>query len=269
MELEQRISVLITGAGSGIGRALAVALAKKGTSISVLDIVEKNALETLEMVKQEYEKLQVEDKPSTICIRCDVAKPDEISSAFEQHIAVFKSLDICINCAGVAHTSDFIDDEQGLWRRLVDVNLNGTIECTRLEIKAMKSLGKPGCIINFASALGLYPAPCAPIYAASKAGVVMLTRSLVNLRSEGIRVNAVCPEFVDTPMGNLLPVTMIDAADGFIPMEKVNNGVLELIEDESKAGCCLWITQRHGVKYWPCSEEEQTYSDETICIFGS
>ncbi|KDO42468.1 hypothetical protein CISIN_1g014395mg [Citrus sinensis] len=123
----------------------------------------------------------------------------------------------------------------------------------------MQAAKKPGVIINMGSSAGLYPMYNDPIYSASKGGVVLFTRSLTPYKRKGIRINVLCPEFVQTEMGLKVASKFIDLMGGFVPMEMVVKGAFELITDESKAGSCLWITNRRGMEYWPTSEEKAKY----------
>ncbi|EFJ16715.1 hypothetical protein SELMODRAFT_179322 [Selaginella moellendorffii] len=251
-------AALITGAGSGIGRALALALAEKGASVSIVDFDSGNGLETLNLVKEVHSRLGISGT-AAIFVQCDVTKPEELSLAFAKHNSAFGRLDVCINSAGIGGNSDFINDDKGTWRRVIDVNFVAIVECTRQAVKAMRARGQPGVIINLASAAGLYPAPLMPIYSGSKGGVVLFTRSLSRLRREKIRVNALCPEFIETPMAKSLDRKIIDITGGYLSMDKLIHGAFQLIEDDSKGGVCLWITNRRGPEYWPSEEEENKF----------
>ncbi|XP_054786825.1 uncharacterized protein LOC129293048 isoform X2 [Prosopis cineraria] len=123
----------------------------------------------------------------------------------------------------------------------------------------MEAAKRPGVIINMGSASGLYPMYNEPIYSASKGGVVMFSRSLRLYKRQGIRVNVLCPEFVQTDMGEKVGSKFVGLMGGFVPMDMVVKGAFELIIDESKAGSCLWITNRRGFEYWPTPSEEKKY----------
>ncbi|CAI9786321.1 unnamed protein product [Fraxinus pennsylvanica] len=133
------------------------------------------------------------------------------------------------------------------------------IGCTHLAIQTMQQAKKPGVIINLGSASGLYPMYADPIYSASKGGVVMFTRSLALYKRQGIRINVLCPEFVQTDLASKLDPKFIDLVGGFLPVEMVVKGAFELISDETKAGSCLWISKRRGLEYWPTPAEEAKY----------
>lgn len=263
MELKPGLSALVTGGASGIGRALSLALAAKGIFVTVVDFSEEKGKEVASLVQKENAKFHNSLKfPSAIFIKCDVTNTGDITAAFDKHVATFGGLDICINSAGVTTSVPFYTDQTDgtrTWRRTVDVNLIAIIDCTRLAIKTMQSMQKPGIIINMGSASGLYPMFFDPIYSGSKGGVVLFTRSLVPYKRQGIRVNVLCPEFVETAIGSLVDSKFVNLMGGFVPMEMVVKGAFELITDESKAGSCLWISNRRGMEYWPTPAEEKKY----------
>ncbi|KAE8667869.1 ARP protein (REF) isoform 2 [Hibiscus syriacus] len=264
MELKPGLSALITGGATGIGKALSLALAGKGIFVTVVDFSEEKGKEVASLVEKEnsrfHENLQF---PSSIFVKCDVTNPGEITSAFEKHVATYGGLDICINNAGVGSPVLFTEDQTDgtkTWRRTINVNLVAVIDCTRLAIKTMQALQKPGVIINMGSSSGLYPMYMDPIYSGSKGGAVLFTRSLTPYKRQGIRVNVLCPEFVRTEMGEKVDSKLISLMGGYAPMEMVVKGAFELIADESRAGSCLWITNRRGLQYWPSLTEEAKYS---------
>jgi hypothetical protein len=263
MELKPGLSALVTGGASGIGKALSVALAEKGVFVTIVDFSEERGKEVLALVEKEIAKFHSKlEFPSAMFIRCDVTNTRELSAAFEKHLATYGGLDICINSAGIANPVPFKNDQSDgsrSWRYTINVNLIAVIECTRLAVQCMQSAQKSGVIINMGSAAGLYPMAMDPIYSASKGGVVLFTRSLVPYKKQGIRVNVLCPEFVQTELALKVDPRFIGLLGDFIPMEMVVKGAFELIRDESKAGSCLWITKRRGMEYWPTPMEEAKY----------
>ncbi|GAQ80953.1 ARP protein [Klebsormidium nitens] len=318
MKVHQGTSVLCTGAGSGIGRETVLALAKLGADVTVVDLSEEGGRETVRLIEEARQTLsgrQSGGPPAAIFVKCDVTKPEQLVAAFKAHLSTYGKLDICINNAGIMENTRFLDDASengaGAWRKVVDINLTATIDGTRLALRAMLERKTPGAIVNIASAAGLYPTPFGPIYAASKGGVVQFTRSLAHFSKKGMRVNALCPLYIQTPMsspgvgliksyldeaGGYIPMqTVIDggvvqltrslghfkrkgvrvnalcpefidtalgkmaeehigahlkSVGGFIPMSVVVEGILELIDDDSKAGECMRITNRTGRDYW-------------------
>ncbi|KAG8057012.1 hypothetical protein GUJ93_ZPchr0002g24337 [Zizania palustris] len=263
MELKPGMSALVTGGGSGIGKALCLAFAQKGLFVTIVDFSEQNGRETASLVQNENKKFHGDPKvPSAIFIKCDVTNAGSLSAAFRKHVDTYGGLDICINCAGIAIKTLVYDDKSdgiSTWRHAVNVNLVAVVDGTRIASQIMRSGKKPGVIINIGSAAGLYPMNFDPIYSGTKAGVVMFTRSLAPLKRQGVRVNALCPEFVQTNMAEQLNHRIIDATGGYLKMEDIVNGTFELIKDESKAGACLWITKRRGMEYWPTPEEQRKY----------
>ncbi|CAB4290467.1 unnamed protein product [Prunus armeniaca] len=263
MELKPGLSALVTGGASGIGKALSLALGAKGIFVTVVDFSEEKGKEVASLVQKENAKFHTNlGFPSALFVKCDVTDTSNIAAAFEKHLATFGGLDICINSAGIINPIPFNKDQTDgtrSWRLTVDVNLIAIIDCTRLAIKTMQSVQKPGVIINMGSASGLYPLYSDPIYSGSKGGVVQFTRSLVLYKRQGIRINVLCPEFVETDMGSKVGSKIVSLTDGFVPMEMVVKGAFELITDESKAGSCLWITIRRGMEYWPTPAEEAKY----------
>ena len=128
-------------------------------------------------------------------VHCDVTKYDQQANMFKAAKTHFGGVDIVINNAGIAERSPLWDDDKGLWKKVIDIDLSAVIEGTRLGIQAMREQGRGGVIINTASLAGLYPQALTPVYSAAKFGVVGLTRSCKEL-GDDIRVNAVAPRYV-------------------------------------------------------------------------
>ncbi|KAM3220100.1 prostaglandin reductase-3 [Capsicum annuum] len=263
MELKPGLSALVTGGASGIGKALSLALAQKGVFVTIVDFSEEKGKEVAAVAEKECAKFHFGlEFPVVMFIRCDVTNTGELKAAFEKHFVTYGGLDICINSAGIGDIIPFRNDQTDgskSWRRTINVNLIGVIDSTRLAIQAMQTAQKPGVIINLGSASGLYPMYAGPIYSASKGGVVMFTRSLAPFKRQGIRINVLCPEFVQTDLAGQVNPSFIDQLGGYLPMELLLEGAFQLIRDESKAGACLWVTSRRGLEYWPTPAEEAKY----------
>eukprot|EP00249_Psilotum_nudum_P024807 c29298_g1_i10 orf=195-1640(+) len=264
MKISPGMTALITGAGSGLGRYMALALAGNGVYISVVDYSEPTGLETVKLVEEEHAKIRQSNvKPAALFIQCDVTKPGELASAFLKHKQCYGRLDICINNAGTVDKAEFVSDRStdgnGSWRQIVDINLIAVIDGTRLAIQTMEEGGSAGVILNVASASGLFPSQNTPIYSATKGAVVLFTRSLRKYATRKIRINTICPEFLETDMTRKMEKGLINSFGGFIPIENFIQGVFELLEDDSKAGACLWISNRGGSQYWPHSDEKKRY----------
>ena len=178
---------LVTGAGQGLGRAFALALAEAGADVAVADIVKDNAVRTAERVRA----LGREALPPEV----DIADRLVVEAMVARTVEVFGRLDIGVNNAGMAVPIGPVSElSEAAWRRQMDVNLNGTFFCARAEAEAMKPNGY-GKIINIGSICGhiVWPAP-QTAYSVSKAGVVHLTKCLAaEYIKHGVRVNCVSP----------------------------------------------------------------------------
>lgn len=193
MKLENRLA-FITGGGRGIGRAIAFAFAAEGASIAV-------AARTRAQVDSVAGEIASEFGVETLALECDVADAENVGRAFAQASEQFGGgPDILVNNAGIAETAPFTKTDEAMWQRHLAVNLTGTFRCTRAALPGMIERGW-GRVINIASIAGKTGAPYISAYAASKHGVLGLTRSLaLEVGANGITVNAICPGYVDTEM---------------------------------------------------------------------
>jgi 15-hydroxyprostaglandin dehydrogenase (NAD) len=242
MEVRDRVA-LVTGGASGIGRATVVELVSRGASVALIDLDAAGAQETIDLAGAP-ERMRF--------VSCDVTDGVELTAAFDSTAAWFGRLDIVANVAGVGD-GDLFADDPGDWRRVIDIDLTAVIDSTRLAVRVMRRAGHGGVVVNLASLIGLYPMVAAPVYAAAKAGVVTFTRSLADLGLDSvIRVCAICPELVDTPLALGIGEDALDELreSGRILMpEDVALCVIGLIEDDSRAGAILQATKAAGATY--------------------
>ena len=225
--------IIVTGGSFGIGKATAIAFAKQGAKIVIADWAENP--ETIAFIKDLGNDVMF--------IKCDVSRSDEVKSMVEKTIATFGRLDYAFNNAGIegntALTPDCTEDN---WDKTIAINLKGVWLCMKYEIPEMLKQGK-GVIINCSSVAGLVGFEGLPAYVASKHGVVGLTKTAaLECAKHGIRINAVCPGVIQTPMIDRLTgkkketieqYTALEPLGRFGQPEEIANAVLWLCSDEA------------------------------------
>jgi NAD(P)-dependent dehydrogenase (short-subunit alcohol dehydrogenase family) len=243
MQIADKVAV-VSGGGSGIGRATVLALAEGGAKVVVADIDETAGGQTVSLANGKG--------GTAVFVQCNVTRTSDLISVFESAVEHFGQPDIVFNNAGIGGEDLFANDA-GAWKRIVEIDLTAVIDATRLAVREMKRNGHGGVIVNTSSLIGLGPMAAAPVYAAAKAGVVNFSRSLAYLAKEfNIRVNAICPELVDTPMAGGLGeerLAELRVSGGILKPQDIAAAVLALIADDSRAGAVLRITVSSGQQY--------------------
>jgi 3-hydroxybutyrate dehydrogenase len=193
LRLKDKIA-FITGGGRGIGRAVAFAFACEGARVCV-------AARTDAEVSRVAAEIIQECGVEAVSFACDVSQSKSVARTFAMLEEKFgRGADILVNNAGIAESAPLLKTTDELWQRLLSVNLSGTFYCTRAALPAMLARGW-GRVINIASIAGKTGAPYVAAYAASKHGVLGLTRSVaLETATKGITVNAICPGYVETEM---------------------------------------------------------------------
>lgn len=226
-------TALVTGGGSGIGRAASLAYAKDGARVVVADVNVEGGEETVQLIK--------ETGGEAILVHADVSKPEDTQAMVAQAVETFGSLDCAFNNAGIGGgkerhlTADYLEDD---WDRVMSINLKGVWLCMKAEIPQMLKQGK-GAIVNTASIAGLVGLSGTVAYVAAKHGVTGLTKAAaMEYAKSGIRVNAVCPGYIQTP----LVQGIFDEIDGYRERVASRHPMDRLGEPEEIAQAVLWLS---------------------------
>jgi NAD(P)-dependent dehydrogenase (short-subunit alcohol dehydrogenase family) len=211
---------VVTGAGKGIGKVLAIALAEAGCDVALFGLHKENLVETAEAI------IKLERTP--LVLTGDVSKKDDVHKAFARIAKEFGGLDICVNNAGISMQQPVEDMPETDWDKIIDTNMKGVFFCSqeaaRLMMSAASRSQKKGSIINIGSisaSIVNLPQPQA-VYNTSKAGVVMLTKTTaVEWAKYGIRVNAISPGYMKTEMTLSSMSHLFPTWEGMTPMKRL------------------------------------------------
>jgi len=225
-QLEGRV-LTVSGAGQGIGRASALAMAREGARLIVSDVDEELARATGEEITS--------NGGEAISLVCDVRDAQQTASLVERAVDAYGRIDGALNNAGVlgqmCSTHDCTIDN---WDFVISVNLTGVWLCMKAQLAQLTKQGDGGSIVNIASVGGLVGSVASPAYGASKHGVMGLTRTAaLQYAAEGIRINAICPSTVETPMATAsgIPLTPRDPMGRVAQPEEVAQAVVWLLSD--------------------------------------
>ncbi len=229
LSFEKKVA-LVTGAASGMGLATAKAFAEAGAAIALADVNEV-------AVRSAADKLTAAGHRA-IGIRCDVTDEAEVAAMVQQTISTFGGLDAAFNNAGIqVPPSDAADETAENFDRVNAINLRGVWACMKHELRHMRTQGS-GAIVNCSSLGGLVGLPSRAAYHASKHGVIGLTRSAaLEYAPRGIRINAVCPGTIDTPMVSAMLAKQADAMKEILRDQPIGR----LGRPEEIASAVLWL----------------------------
>lgn len=224
-------AVLITGGANGIGRATAMLFAKNGANVMIADYDEDEGLETVKALQNLGAKADF--------IKVNVANLHEVEQMADATVARFSRIDVLVNNAGITRDGFLVKLAPAQWEQVVAVNLTGVFHCTQAAARVMVAQGH-GVILNAASVVGLYGNIGQTNYAATKSGVIGMTKTWAKeLGPKGIRVNAVAPGFIVTGMTEKVPDKVLEAMVEKTPLrrlgqpEDVANAYLFLASDEA------------------------------------
>jgi len=225
----------VTGGGSGIGRATALAFAAEGARVVVTDLDGEAAAQTAALI--------TDAGGTALALACDVTDEDQVRSALAATVDAFGRLDHAFNNAGVEQSrTDLADLSTEEWTRIVAVDLTGVYHCVKHQVPLLRAAGG-GSIVTTSSGAGVIGIPGQAAYAAAKWGVIGLSRSVaLEVAAEGIRVNVVAPGMIDTPMMNRVSGGTEEGYAQVVAEEPVGR----MGRPEEIASAVLWLSSDAG-----------------------
>ena len=212
MQLEGKKAV-VTGGGRGIGRCIALALAAGGADVAVLDMDEAGAVETAGLIEGTGRK--------SLALAVDVSRLSAVEEAINKILDLWGSIDIVVNNAGITRDNLLMRMKEDEWDSVIAVNLKGSFNLCKAVARSMMKQ-RSGCIVNIASIVGMMGNAGQVNYAASKGGLIALTKSLAKeMVSRGIRVNAIAPGFIATEMTDKIPENIREEMVKAIPLRRM------------------------------------------------
>jgi 3-hydroxybutyrate dehydrogenase len=245
---------LVTGAGRGIGRAVALDLARAGADLAV----SARTRAELEQVAAQARGLGVR----ALAIGADVSRPEQVGELFRAARAELGPIDVLVNGAGVAPSAPLVKTSEEQWRAALETNLSGTFYCMREALPEMLERGF-GRVVNLASVAGKTGYPYIAAYAASKHGVLGLTRcAALEAAPRGVTVNAVCPGYVDTPMTDASVARIVEKT-GLAAAEARRR-----LEDMSPQKRLMTVEEVSALVLFLCSDAARGITGQALSVDG-
>lgn len=242
MDLKEKV-VLITGAGGGIGKAIALKFSKFKAKVAVTDIIEELSLDVASQI--------INQGGEAFGVKVDVSQISSVEEMVKKTLDKFSKIDILINNAGITRDNLLLRMSGEEWDKVIDINLKGTFNCTKAVVRFMMKQ-RYGKIVNIASIVGMIGNAGQSNYAASKGGIISLTKTWAKeFASRGINVNAIAPGFIRTKMTDKLSEEAKEKIKRQIPL-------MRLGEVEDVANVCLFL----------CSDEANYVTGEVIRVDG-
>jgi 3-oxoacyl-[acyl-carrier protein] reductase len=223
--------VIITGGGSGIGKETGLLFAREGAKVVVADVNEKAGAETVDTIKNAGGE--------ALFAKLDVSNREQTKQVVKDTIAKYGRIDVLINNAGIIQDALVIKMTEDQWDKVININLKGPFNCIQAVAEQMIAQGS-GVILNISSIVALYGNVGQTNYAATKAGLVGMTKTLAKeLGKKGIRVNAIAPGFIYTPMTATVPEKILDMMKEKTPLKRLGtpadiaNALLFLSSDDA------------------------------------
>jgi len=244
MRLQNKVAV-ITGGGSGIGKETAKLFLHEGAKVAIFDVFTGN----VEKVCRDMGFAKEAEIKDTLCATADVTNREQVKSAIDATIQRFGKIDILINNAGIIRDALVQKMTIEQWDKVIQVDLTGSFNCIQTVVDHMMQRGS-GSIVNVSSVSGIYGNIGQVNYSAAKAGLIGMTKTLSKeLGKKGIRVNAVAPGFIKTPMTAGLPQKILDMMTEKTPLKMLGDPIdiayanLYLASDEARyvSGCVLMV----------------------------
>lgn len=236
MLLKDKVGI-ITGAGSGIGRACAIRCTKEGAKLAIFDVSEKGLAETKSEILAEMPEAEV------LCLKVDVSDEENVRSAIDETVKTYGKLNFAHNNAGVSMSPGKVAEvDSRAWERVVRINLFGSFYCAKYEIQHMLQNDKPSSILFTSSVGGLIGTPASSDYVCSKHALVGLAKTICcDYADVGIRANCICPGQVATPMWETVNSRFAGDPEAFEKFNRCQNPMRRLCRPEEIASAAVFL----------------------------